>query len=268
MKFYIIRIKGHAESEKVAARCLNSIRAFYPNFYEDDLDKSTGDKPGKGYFNAFTPDDNPENILRREGIIDFGKFKEVYSRYENCIAAFCSHYHTWKSIAETKSPAFIFEHDAIINNALPISSTVKKGGTSKVLISNDVVGHPNAAYKKRYTPHFSLGNIVNIGQPSYGKFNTPSSIGINPLTSKRYFPGAHGYYVTPDGARRLMKVAKKEAGPTDIFLSLNNFPELQEWYPWSCIAKDNFSTIQRKEGILAKHTYNPNDPSSFKILKA
>ena len=36
----------------------------------------------------------------------------------------------------------------------------------------------------------------------------------------------------------------------------NNFPWLQEYYPWVAEANDNFSTIQKTEGCLAKHLYN------------
>lgn len=45
------------------------------------------------------------------------------------------------------------------------------------------------------------------------------------------------------------------AASTDVFLSINNFPTLQEYYPWPVEAKDSFTTIQRQAGCLAKHSY-------------
>jgi len=42
---------------------------------------------------------------------------------------------------------------------------------------------------------------------------------------------------------------------TDIFLNLDWFPWLQEYYPWPVEARDNFTTIQNQTGCLAKHNY-------------
>lgn len=219
MDFYIIRIKDNEHSVKVAERCYKSLVDFY------------GDKIPECYFDAITPKDNPIKILEKDGITNYDGFIEKYSRWENCIAAFTSHYSIWKTIVKENESAFIFEHDAVLINSLPITSN--------------------------FMPHQSLGDIVSVGQPSYGKFNTPANIGINPLTSKRYFPGAHAYYLTPKGASILIEGAKKNPGPTDVFINYNKFNNLQEWYPWSAVARDSFSTIQNENGCQAKHGYNP-----------
>ena len=96
---------------------------------------------------------------------------------------------------------------------------------------------------------------MNIGAPSYGNAQTPNILGVNPLTSKPYFPGAHGYMITPAGAKMLISKAKTNAAPTDVFMSLSNFPTLQEYYPWAVEARDSFTTIQKQAGCLAKHSY-------------
>lgn len=235
MKLYIIRIKGNEYSEKAAKRCLNSIVKFYPEsgFTEEEV-----------YFNAITPHDNPEKILKKYGIKTLKHFIEPYSRWHNVLAAFTSHFSIWKKILEDQKPGIIFEHDAVLVDNLP-AATVKK-------YLND---EPNSPYRIKLKPHHMLGDIVNIGHPSYGKWNTPPNFGINPLTSKRYFPGAHAYYVTPNGAKMLIKTAIERAGPTDVFIHLDRFPNLQEWYPYSAVAKDNFSTIQNETGCQAKHGY-------------
>lgn len=234
MDFYIIRIKDNEHSVKAAERCLKSLKDYYSIEMEDC------------YFDAITPKDKPQEILAKDRITNLNGFIEPYSRWDNVIAAFTSHYSVWKRVIERDKPAFIFEHDAVITNALPMQ-VVKKPLDSS----------PNAPYKIRFDRHYSLGDIVNIGAPSYGKFNTPANIGINPLTSKRYFPGAHAYYVTPRGAKQLTRVARENAGPTDTFINLKNFPDLQEWYPWSAMAKDDFTTIQNTTGCQAKHRYHP-----------
>ena len=110
MKLYIIRIKGNEYSEKAAKRCFDSIVKFYPNsaLTEKDL-----------YFDAITPHDNPEKILKRHGIKTLKYFIEPYSRWQNVLAAFTSHFTIWKKILENDTPAFIFEHDAVLVDSLP-----------------------------------------------------------------------------------------------------------------------------------------------------
>ena len=70
--------------------------------------------------------------------------------------------------------------------------------------------------------------------------------------------------IKPAGARELLEKSKTDAGPTDVFLNLDNFPWLQEYYPWVCMAADSFSTIQNKTGCLAKHNYK----IGYKIINA
>ena len=108
-----------------------------------------------------------------------------------------------------------------------------------------------------FIPEFiAYDHCISLGFPSYGKYNTPTFLGAGPLTSKRYFPGAHAYRIKPSGAKQLIKWAQFEAGPTDVFLHLDRFPWLQEYYPWPVKADDSFSTIQKEEGCLAKHNWD------------
>lgn len=236
LDFYIITIKDNEHSMKVAKRCADSLEKFYG---EQIIHYTI-------HFDAITPKDNPEEILKKNGIKKLDGFIEPYSRWDNVLAAFTSHFSIWKRIIEKDKAAFIFEHDAVLVDALPISMYYIEDSKA-----------PHSPKKAKFAPNPLLGDIVNVGHPSYGKYNTPPNIGINPLTSKRYFPGAHAYYVTPKGAKQLIDVAKREAGPTDVFINYRRFSNLQEWYPWSAVAKDNFSTIQNVNGCLAKHGYNP-----------
>jgi len=208
MKNYVITIKDNPGSVNVAERCIKS-----------------GARNGMliETFDAITPTNTDIYELAKKEGIDIGGFKEQYSRLDNCIAAFLSHYSLWKLAVETSSPITIFEHDAVVVNN----------------INSELI--PNVA--------------VNLGAPSYGKFNTPN-LGVGPLVSKPYFPGAHAYRVSYKGAEQLIYQAKREAKPTDIFLNIHTFPGLQEKYPWPVECKDNFTTIQNERGCLAKHNYN------------
>jgi GR25 family glycosyltransferase involved in LPS biosynthesis len=176
-------------------------------------------------FPAITPESEPEKIAESLGInLDFFRYDgEKYSRRHRCISAFLSHYSLWKKCVEENEEYQIFEHDAVAVNNLPKFINYK--------------------------------GCISIGAPSYGKFNTPRVLGVNPLTSKRYFPGAHAYRIKPNAAKLLCEVAADNAAPTDVFLNLSTFDWLEEYYPWPVVAKDSFSTIQNVNGCIAKHGY-------------
>lgn len=206
MKAYVITIQDHEQSMQAARRCIQSAKKF-------NIDVNM--------FPGYTPESDPEKIAHRKGI-PTEKFKEIYSRYDRCLAAFLSHHQLWESCIDSNEDFLILEHDAVFVNSIPA-----------------IIKNP----------------IVSLGKPSYGKYNTPRILGEGPLVSKRYFPGAHAYYITPAGALDLVNKAKKHAGPTDIFINLDIFPYLHEVYPWPVEAKDNFTTIQNKNGCIAKHNY-------------
>ena len=207
MKNFVITISDIEQSVQTAKRCIVSGRLY-------GIEIET--------FDATTPrNTNIYRVMEEEGLSTEG-FVEVYSRLENCIAAFLSHYSLWKKCIEDDETYTIFEHDAYV--VQPISDS---------LIFN---------------------KVVSLGKPSYGKYNLPS-FGVGPLMSKRYFPGAHAYRITPAGARALVEQARRHARPTDVFLHVDTFPFLQEFYPWPVEARDSFTTIQSKAGCLAKHSY-------------
>lgn len=181
-------------------------------------------------FDAFTPKDKPFEILESKGINTEAFKNNTYSKPENCAAAFLSHYTLWEKCLVSHTEFMILEHDAVFVNNVPAV--------------------------------FTFNKLVNFGTPSYGKFNTPNHLGVGPLTSKGYLPGAHAYVLNKDGAADLIEKAKTDAAPTDIFINLKNFPWLQEYYPWAVEADDSFTTIQMEKGCLAKHNYK----EGYKIL--
>lgn len=175
------------------------------------------------HFEAITPRNTNVREKLAEELIPEANFSEVYSRMDNCIAAFLSHYSLWKQCVAQNEMFCIFEHDAVCTNNINTMMVFNK--------------------------------VINIGEPSYGKFNTPQHFGAGKLTSKKYFPGAHAYMVTPSGAQALIDRAMVDAGPTDTFLHIDRFPFLQEHYPWLAKADDSFTTIQNERGCLAKHNW-------------
>lgn len=185
-------------------------------------------------FKAVTPKNDPKRMLKERGInpdwflsVDNGR----YSKLLRCMAAFLSHHTLWEMCVADNVEYQIFEHDAVRVGNLP-----------------QVINHRGT---------------LNIGAPSYGTFQTPKNIGLNSLVSKPYFPGAHAYRMKPNAARAIVNHARDMACATDVFLNKENFPWLEEYYPWPVIAKDNFSTIQNQGGCHAKHGYNK---ATYKIL--
>ena len=216
MKAFVITIQDNEKSVKAAKRCIASGAKYGLEIIQ---------------FDAFTPKDNPEKYLKSRGI-NPNRFNEVYSRAENCMSAFISHYSCWEISRDMNERVVIFEHDALVTGQIPVDAEFDK--------------------------------VMTFSKPSYGKYKTPLKLGVDGLIQKPYFGGAHGYIVKPDGAKALVEKAVSHAGPTDLYLNTENFPWLQEYYPWVCMAADSFSTIQNKTGCLAKHNYK----IGYKIINA
>lgn len=175
---------------------------------------------------AVTPKDNPLKMLDdlkipRKG---FEEDDAKYSVLEPTVSAFLSHHSLWMKSIEDREEIQILEHDAIAIRPVP--------------------------------EYISYNSVVSLGQPSYGQYNTPNFFGTGPLVSKPYFPGAHAYRIKPKGAKVLVAAAKEYARTTDVMLDIRRFTFLEEYYPWPFMAKDDFTTLQKEEGCLAKHGYN------------
>ena len=172
-------------------------------------------------FRGVTPEDHPER-LAEELNIPTANFREKYSRYENCLSAFLSHRRLWEWCAHNNEEVLIFEHDAVVTDPIP-----------------------DVPYR----------GVLSYGHPSYGKWVTPPTLGVNKLVSKQYLPGAHAYRVKPEAAKVLLETAKTHAGPTDLYIRNELFDFVEEYYPWPVVVRETFSTIQNETGCQAKHGY-------------
>lgn len=174
-------------------------------------------------FPAVTPKDQPAELMNQQHISTERFQQSKFSRIEPMMAAYMSHYSLWKRCVETREEITVFEHDAVIQDPIP--------------------------------GYLIYDGCINLGRPSYGNWKQPRMLGVNPLTSKRYFPGAHAYRVNPRGAARLVKLATQFAMPADVYLNVELFPWLEEYYPWPVVCDDSFTTIQNLEGCQAKHNF-------------
>jgi GR25 family glycosyltransferase involved in LPS biosynthesis len=176
-------------------------------------------------FNAITPKDNPLKLFAHHGL-PTNFFAEEGSHRANCMSAFLSHFTLWQMCVRDNVEYQIFEHDAVAVAPIP--------------------------------KFISYTGAINLGAPSYGKQKQCAQLGVNPLTTKTYFPGAHAYRIKPAAAKAFISIAMEYARPTDVFLHIEIFPWLQEFYPHPVVARDTFTTIQKEGGCVAKHNYNAN----------
>jgi len=183
-------------------------------------------------FEAFTPEHSPANLMGYLGL-PTKDFINKWCRFEKALSCFLSHYFLWMNCIQDRENYLIFEHDAVVTRYINITVPFK--------------------------------GVLSFGTPSFGVWNTPKYIGVNKLVSKEYFPGAHAYLIKPEAAERLIQQAKIDACPTDVFLHNDRFDFLEEYYPWPVVVKDTFTTVQKLEGCLAKHTYRTN-PEEYKII--
>ena len=122
---YVITIFGNEKSEAAAERCIASGLSVGGISIEK--------------WRATVPNAQLSDIIKKEGI-NTTLMNEVYSRTQNCIAAFLSHYSLWKRSVEENTEVTIFEHDAVCVNNVPSDIRFK--------------------------------GVLSFGAPSYGKFNT------------------------------------------------------------------------------------------------
>ena len=185
-------------------------------------------------FPAITPrTEGFEDMVENTGL-NIDAFATGYSRPENALACFLSHMSLWQYAVENRCNTMILEHDAIFTD------TVR---------------------------NIPFDRCVTIGKPSYGTYNTPETLGTQLLVHKRYFGGAHAYIVSPLGAEMLLNKVRTNSEPTDIYLNRDNFPFLEEHYPWLVKVEDTFSTVQTHEGCHAKHGIE-NKVGKYRLLEA
>ena len=189
-------------------------------------------------FTAITPQKNdPHELFKKEKLDPKIFLKNDFSRVESAMSCFLSHYFLWKKCIELNTPIAIFEHDAIFTTQFDHSLGER------------------------------IRSACNIGRPSFGNFKKSKKTGVQPLFSKKYFPGAHGYIVAPYGAKQFTRYAQVfTPKPTDVFLNKETFSELQEHNPYFVEVQESFSTVQVEKGCKAKYAYQRN-PDKYDIIE-
>lgn len=221
MKGYVVTLIDMPQSVSVAKRCCESAKKYgieVEMFPAVDKNSSVSQMELEGL--SWIAGENKKKYLPPSGGFD------TYSNTGAVLGNFISQYRIWKIIRDSGESGIVLEHDAVFIDALP-----------------DLAGK---------------GDIINIGIPSYGSYKQQKKPGVYPMFSKPggYIPGAHGYYVTNQGAQQLVeKAGEIGAAPVDIFLNKRVFPEIKELWPQIVEAQDTFTTIQIQKGCEAKRSY-------------
>ena len=169
---------------------------------------------------AVTPNDDPLSMFEARGWPRAHFLLSKYSKPLACMATLLSHHRLWQLCDLLGEPILVLEHDAVFVARPPNLTGICRG-------------------------------VCNLAHPSFGKWKTPNR-GLGRLTSKHFFPGAHGYFIAPEGAKKLLD-GMDDAQPTDVYLGRKRFPWLEEFYPWPIRCEDSFSTIQIEHGASAHH---------------
>jgi len=227
MKAYVITILGHEYSESVARRCIESADQF-------GISVET--------FSAVTKDTVAETMAKENlqwswANMNTAKNRCPYTSLEQFpyrtksleakMACSMSHYMLWKHCVELDEPILILEHDAVFVAPLP---AIQFEGAIQI---NDPAG---GGYR---------------GQDHSKIMRDRGTVGVHPLTPKRPldsmipdgFSGNSAYIVKPWAAYKF-KQAYKNHGvwPNDATICLQQFPWLQELYPFVTVVKQTHST--------------------------
>jgi GR25 family glycosyltransferase involved in LPS biosynthesis len=227
MKAFVITIQGHAYSEAVSKRCIKSAKK-----YHIDVEP----------FWAVTKD-NVAQLMLEENLrwswanMNKEKTRCPYTSLEQFpyrtksleakMACSMSHYLLWKRCVELDEDVLILEHDAVF--VAPLPSVVFQGAIQ----INDPSG---GGYR---------------GQDHSKIMQQRGTEGVHPLTRKRPsdsmipdgFSGNSAYIVKPWAAYKFKQAFKNHGvWPNDATICLQQFPWLEELYPFVTVVKQTQST--------------------------
>lgn len=222
MKYYIITITDHAQSEAAAQNCIESTNLPIEKFMA--VTPSGASKMLRGYGIEWKyPWDKTE--------IDFASGLQL-TPYKTAnrdarIACFLSHYTLWKECVESNEPMLILEHDAIfkstpdfdsilnskfevvgINN--PIGATRKSKVYHEMIQANPEKIQPVPTIDDHIVPQGLAGNSAYIIKPKGAKrlislVNTFGAWPNDAIMCKQLFGGKLGvtkkYYTEVQGTR-------------------------------------------------------------------
>lgn len=227
MKARVITIAGHAYSESMAQRCIDSAKQFGISVER---------------FEAVTPD-TVGQIMQDHGLVwtwanmntektvcPYSGLQQFPYRTRNLLtkmACSMSHYLLWRQCSVDHEPWLILEHDAVFVAPMP---DIEFQGACQI---NDPAG---GGYRSKHHSQSMIQRDVH---------------GVHPLTCKRPvgshvpdgFSGNSAYLVKPWAAEKFVGAFHcLGVWPNDATICIQLFPWLEELYPFVTVVHQTQST--------------------------
>lgn len=227
MKARVITIQGHAYSEAMAQRCIDSAKKF--DIVVEKFDAITADTVSKVMQQyqltwAWADNNTKKTVCPYSGLEQFPyRAKNLLTK----IACSMSHYLLWRQCAADREPWLILEHDAVFVRSLP---DIDFEGACQI---NDPAG---GGYQGREHSQ----SMISRGTQ-----------GVHRLTPKRPvdsripdgFSGNSAYIVKPWAAEKFVGAFHRlGVWPNDATICIQLFPWLQELYPFVTVVQQKHST--------------------------
>jgi GR25 family glycosyltransferase involved in LPS biosynthesis len=217
VKAFVITLRGHQYSERVAARCIKTARDI------GGIDVE--------YFDAVTADETSGVIARRELEWTWGKGGAGLKHHSYGgndaarIACAMSHYALWERCAWGGKPILVLEHDAVFIRQFE----------SFDFESACQINDPEGATPRGRWWHDQMVKRGDGVWPKTTVLEDPRPDGL---------AGNSAYVIKPAAALRLMKIVRKiGVWPNDATMCRQLVPGLQEHYPFITRVEPEQSTI-------------------------
>lgn len=190
MKAFVIYKEGDTFSNNLAEECIQSANLFnievikYPGIYK-----------------------NIDELIDREGLFvnPLCEEKMISNGVKGCLL---SHFSLWKLCIQLDEPIFVFEHDAVMCNPLPINVLDNFSDYLNLDINRK-------KYRKDLKEYISVVD-KKVNKTKVIKMEIINGPGFK-FMNRNHITGAHGYIIKPAGATKIVAGIKKEGMiPADI----------------------------------------------------
>jgi glycosyl transferase family 25 len=175
-KCFIIRLKGHPLSEKMAKECQDQAKKF--NVDADFFNGINGNDADKHYETTKVPRPKKKIKKGRPGVL----------------GCFFSHYYLWKECIKENIPFLILEHDGYIIKEIPEDIFDKFDDILKLDRCDPYSKDYNRMLEEEYNTALKVEKYWNPNAKNPDKIGTGN-----------YFQGTWAYLIKPEGAKKLIE---------------------------------------------------------------
>lgn len=232
MKAYVITLDGNEYSEHAADRCITSAaqhNLVVEKWYGVDKTRAEQEMSDAGLEWTWAKDNTEKDICPISGLQQFpyysnGQLADLKSK----IGCSMSHFYLWQKCAEMNEPILILEHDAVFINDMPVNPYF----TAICQINDPVGATPKGQWWHDQMVKRNRGGVSNKTRIVQHDPNIPDGLA-----------GNSAYMIKPEAAQQLIeKTHSLGLWTNDALICIQNFPYLEEYYPFITIVKQTQST--------------------------